>query len=163
MMSTCTNKRNPGSHPKGGAKSCRACSGKNKSGGNKSSKLPDPISVNTENVTVVQYEDVKEVTYRNAEGVIHRDGAPAVTAYDEKGEVSSEHYLQNGEPHREDGPAVIYYIGGEIGMQEYYQNGELHREDGPAGIYYDENGELESEDYFLNGEQQPKPLKRSGE
>ena len=37
-------------------------------------------------------------------------------------------WIQNGNLHREDGPAVEYANGNKY----WYQNGKLHREDGPA-------------------------------
>ena len=37
-------------------------------------------------------------------------------------------WYQNGEWHREDGPAVEWFSG----TKEWWQNGKMHREDGPA-------------------------------
>ena len=47
-----------------------------------------------------------------------------------------------GQPHRTDGPAVIY----PSGTRAWYQNGVLHRLDGPAVIY--SNG---TERWYQNG------------
>ena len=33
----------------------------------------------------------------------------------------------------------------------YYLNGESHREDGPAELWYDEDGNIEYEYFYLNG------------
>jgi hypothetical protein len=50
-------------------------------------------------------------------------------------------WYQNGQLHREDGPAKINREG-----IFYYQQNELHREDGPAIIMFDGR-----EHFFLNG------------
>lgn len=45
-MSTCTNKKNPGSHPKGGVKSCRACSNRSSRVSKRAKeRLQNPVSV----------------------------------------------------------------------------------------------------------------------
>ena len=46
-------------------------------------------------------------------------------------------WYQNGQPHREDGPAIIF----PDGQQCWYKNGQPHREDGPAFI--ESNGNQE--------------------
>ena len=59
----------------------------------------------------------------------------------------------NGNCHRSDGPAVIYYWkNGSIIEERWYLNDELHRTDGPATIYYKEGGSVESEHWYLNDE-----------
>lgn len=42
-------------------------------------------------------------------------------------------HLQNGQLHRDDGPAVEWADGG----QEWWQHGEMHRDDGPSMEYID--------------------------
>ena len=54
------------------------------------------------------------------------------------------YYNEDGELHREDGPAVVY----RDGTKFWYRNGELHKEDGPAVIWYD--GSME---WWLDGEE----------
>lgn len=51
-------------------------------------------------------------------------------------------WYQNGELHREDGPAIEYTNGDKF----WYQNDVLHRKDGPAIEY--NNGDIE---YWSNG------------
>ena len=46
-------------------------------------------------------------------------------------ENGTQHWYQNGQLHRVDGPAVIYANS----EQRWYQNDQLHRLDGPALIY----------------------------
>lgn len=41
------------------------------------------------------------------------------------------YFDDNGELHREDGPARIKYVGDYV-QEKYYRHGLLHREDGPA-------------------------------
>ena len=47
------------------------------------------------------------------------------------------------EPHREDGPAILYYDGTKF----WYKNGKYHREDGPA-IEYSASG---IKHWYING------------
>lgn len=63
-----------------------------------------------------------------------------------------EMYKQDGERHREDGPAFSwYYDDNRPSSQEWYIHGIKHREDGPAEIKYYPNGELKSEAWLING------------
>ena len=61
--------------------------------------------------------------WRNANGDLHRENAPAI----ERADGAKEWWI-NGRLHREDGPA------GEManGDKHWYQNSKFHREDGPA-------------------------------
>lgn len=87
-------------------------------------------------------------------GQLHREDGPAVIIYYEDGTVGSEKWYKNGELHREDGPAEIHYNEDNSVWREYwYVNGDLHRLDGPAEIYYDENGKIEVEAYSYQGEE----------
>lgn len=103
----------------------------------------------------------------NDEGVIHRDGYPAVIKAD-----GTEVWYQHGRIHREDGPAIIEpatYNNAKIcwcrheqlhrdndepaviyfnGTKEWYQNGKRHRVGGPAVTY--KNG---AEIWYQNGRQ----------
>jgi antitoxin component YwqK of YwqJK toxin-antitoxin module len=66
--------------------------------------------------------------------------------------IEEEWLDKDGEFHREDGPAEIWYCeNGNILSEKYFLNNKLHREDGPALIGYFENGNLEYEGYYLNG------------
>lgn len=71
-------------------------------------------------------------------GLLHREGAPAVTF-----PSGSKYWYFEGEPHREDGPASI----DQDGNKHWMINGQLHRHNGPAVEYV--NGKFE---YWLNGE-----------
>ena len=51
---------------------------------------------------------------------------------------------------------VDYYGNGKIESESYYNNGEHHRENLPAVIWYHENGKIESEYYYLCGEEYDK-------
>ena len=68
--------------------------------------------------------------------LLHRLGGPAFTSSG----MSS--WYQNGQLHREDGPAIEFATGGE----EWYQNGKLHRVDGAAINWA--NG---TKSWYLNG------------
>jgi hypothetical protein len=54
-----------------------------------------------------------------------------------------EYLNEQGERHREDGPAVEFIDG----YKAWYINGDLHREDGPARVW--QSGD---KDWYLNGQ-----------
>ena len=66
---------------------------------------------------------------------------------------SEEWYLNvNGKFHRTDGPAYSFWKkNGELECEEWWLDGNRHRTDGPAYRTWYENGELECEEWFLNG------------
>jgi antitoxin component YwqK of YwqJK toxin-antitoxin module len=71
--------------------------------------------------------------------------------YYSNGNIYSKSYYINGERHREDGPAFIYYNeDGNIHYEAYYINEKKHREDGPAIIGYHQNGNIWYKEYWLN-------------
>ena len=60
-------------------------------------------------------------------------------------------YKADGVSHNPYGPAyIIYYENGQIQSEHYYLNGKYHREDGPAFISYYRDGKIAFEHYFLN-------------
>jgi antitoxin component YwqK of YwqJK toxin-antitoxin module len=60
---------------------------------------------------------------------------------------------ENGEFHRESGPALAYYNpDGSIKGEYFYLDGVLHRELAPAAIWYYPDGSIEVESFYLNGE-----------
>jgi hypothetical protein len=77
----------------------------------------------------------------NSNGEPHREDGPAIIY-----PYGTLKWYRNGEFHREDGPAIIY----PDGAQEWYRNGQLHRDDGPAAIYPD--GKLS---WYTNGLPRP--------
>ncbi len=74
----------------------------------------------------------------NEQGQLHREDGPAYEWAD-----GSKSYWKNGKLHREDGPAVE----GANGTKSYWLNGKLHREDGPAVERADG-----TKFYYLNGQ-----------
>ena len=62
-------------------------------------------------------------TYYFMNGMIHRDGGPAIEWAD-----GGKSWYKNGKLHREDGPAFERCNGD----KEWYKSGGLHREEGPA-------------------------------
>lgn len=73
-----------------------------------------------------------------ANGEPHREDGPAI-----EWKNGRQDWFINGKKHREDGPAIIM----EMGIKEWYVNGLMHREDGPA--FEAPNGRKE---WYLNGE-----------
>lgn len=58
--------------------------------------------------------------------------------------IISVKFYHRGEPHREDGPAVIEYRGdGSIYRETWYRSGKLHRVGGPALIYYHDDDSVD--------------------
>lgn len=79
--------------------------------------------------------DGTESWYEN--GQLHRDGGPALIHPD-----GSEEWYYDGQLHREDGPAISH----QDGMKGWLLNGFRHREDGPALVYPDG-----SEEWYYKG------------
>jgi hypothetical protein len=77
------------------------------------------------------------IRYYNDNGNLHRDDGPAEEYLD-----GEKRWYNNGIPHREDGPAVEYVDGTKF----WYKNGKYHREDGPAIEWSDGNKQ-----YFYEG------------
>jgi hypothetical protein len=73
----------------------------------------------------------------NEQGELHREDGPAVKRTD-----GSKYWYLNGKLHREDAPAVEW----ENGYKEWWKNGNCHREDGPA-VEYTDGAKL----WYLNG------------
>lgn len=80
--------------------------------------------------SIKEIDDDGAVNYYNEEGELHREDGPAVD-YDEEDPGVFKMWCINGKNHREDGPAITDYDGE---RQEWYINGKRHREDGPAVI-----------------------------
>ena len=47
-------------------------------------------------------------------------------------------------------PEFSYYSNGQIKSEQYFLNGKYHRENGPAFIFYYKNGKISYEYYYLN-------------
>ena len=75
--------------------------------------------------------------WKNENGDRHREDGPAAIYPNGR-----QHWCINGKLHRENGPAEIY----PDGEQHWYINGKRHREDGPATIYPDG-----TQHWFING------------
>lgn len=78
----------------------------------------------------------------NDQGQLHRDDGPAVI--EEKGD---QHWFVNGEHHREGAPATVYANG----SVAWYKNGFLHKEDGPAVVLSETASMGPSHYWALNG------------
>ena len=74
----------------------------------------------------------------NEQGQCHREDGPAIEWAN-----GTKWWFLNGQLHREDGPAIEYANG----SKEWYLNGQLHREDGPAIEWASGTKE-----WYLNGE-----------
>jgi antitoxin component YwqK of YwqJK toxin-antitoxin module len=68
------------------------------------------------------------------------------------GSIRRQWVAEDGELHREDGPAVIWrHYDGWVKRELFYLNGLLHRELGPAIIYYYPDGSIDFEYFYFNG------------
>ena len=86
-----------------------------------------------------EIDDYGTIRYYNEQGQLHREDGPAV---EYKNGDKSWHI--NGKFHREDGPAIEWANGDKA----WFLNGEQHREDGPAVEY-----PIGDKYWFLNGKQ----------
>lgn len=90
-------------------------------------------------------------TYTNQNGEYHREDGPARIVYYKGGQIKEEAYFLNGEYHRIGAPAMIKYRkDGTICEQSYEQHNMLHREDGPAYQTFFADGQLYNQVYYLN-------------
>ncbi|MEJ8472858.1 hypothetical protein [Roseibium algae] len=95
-------------------------------------------------------------------GMTWRDGdKPATIARDRKnGAVICLEYFIGGNLHRDyDLPAIMAFDRntGDLTIAKYYQYGKLHRENGPAVIEYNDNAEVISSQYYINGQKVSEP------
>jgi hypothetical protein len=86
----------------------------------------------------VKVFDNGDRSWCNQNGQRHREDGPAVEWPD-----GTKFWYLNGQYHREDGPAVEWADG----MKEWWLNDQLHREDGPAIEWADG-----TKSWWLNGE-----------
>ena len=77
-------------------------------------------------------------------GQLHRVNGPAIECAN-----GSKIWYQNDKRHRLDGPAIEYFNG----TKKWYQNGKSHRVDGPAIEYYDGSREYWIEGDYLTEEE----------
>lgn len=80
--------------------------------------------------TVWEYSN-RTYVWENEDGERHRDGGPAVEYSN-----GTRKWFQHDKLHRDDGPAIVHANG----TKKYYYRGELHRDDGPAEIIVSEGG-----------------------
>ena len=85
----------------------------------------------------VPREEYKDILSFNENGELHREGGPALIRPD-----GIKCWYVNGELHREDGPAIECADG----SKEWWINDKLHREDGPAVEFADG-----SKNWYVNG------------
>ena len=74
------------------------------------------------------------------------------------GKIKNETYWLDGELHREDGPANIWYNDDKISVESYYLNGEHHRDNGFARIWYNKEGTIGESEYWIKGKLITDPL-----
>jgi len=85
-------------------------------------------------------------------GELHRARAPAVTMYDNNGDVNLQEFWKHGKLDRFSGPAVKLYREAKLTKELWYRHGVLHREYDPAVIVRgDTPGKYEKAEYWING------------
>jgi hypothetical protein len=87
--------------------------------------------LHNENGPAVVWSDGSCEYYIN--GFIHNDAGPAIIEKDKN--FTRKHWYINGVQHRVDGPVVEHVNTNGSTYLEYRQDGNLHREDGPAVIH----------------------------
>lgn len=99
----------------------------------------------------------------DAELILHRSGAPAVTVRDvQTGKVVMESWYHGGLCQRTDGPAEIRRDAntGVVVKESWRIQGRLHRYGGPAMIYRDsQTGEITRRRWFYDGKPMEKCLR----
>jgi len=91
--------------------------------------------------------------YYDKDGNHHREDGPALIYWDYYDKVWKESFYKHGKYHRKDGPALISYENGKKEYEKYFKDGNEHREDGPAIIIYNpDNGKVIDKQYYINGE-----------
>ena len=84
-------------------------------------------------------------------GDYHRNDGPANIFYFDNKNVSSKYYYKDGKLHRENGPAIIHYFSnGSILCKKYLFNEKRHRKNGPALFEYYKNGSIKIKEYWFN-------------
>jgi hypothetical protein len=89
----------------------------------------------------IDTEGVKR--WYNEQGEVHREDGPAVEYPN-----GQKNWYRHNQIHREDGPAIEYPNGDE----SWYQNSVRHREDGPALKWKADATNLERIEYWYKGE-----------
>lgn len=86
------------------------------------------------------------------DGQIHRNDGPAIVIYHKNGEIHYEAYFYKNKRHRSDGPAFQSWDeNGKNLIKEYWENGYLHHTTGPAAIHRDDKGEILCVEYWEKG------------
>ena len=96
--------------------------------------------------------NIKSREYFNDNGQLHKEDGPARQRWYENGQLRFQAYFINGRRHNEQGPArQRWYENGQLEFQEYYINDQLHNEQGPALECWNENGQLCLQEYWIEG------------
>lgn len=74
--------------------------------------------------------------YRRTDGAIKRIEIQRSDSGPELDDITYTYLNKSHQSHRDDGPAFIMLCGKTIISEIWYQNGEKHRENGPAAIYH---------------------------
>lgn len=80
------------------------------------------------------------------EGLLHRTDGPAIIEAD-----GSEHWYIRGKTHREDGPAITNIFEDHSKEELWYWEDELHRIGGPAYTEYAPDGSVVNQEWLENG------------
>jgi hypothetical protein len=97
-------------------------------------------------------ETLSEQTWKNDDGNLHREDGPAQIYYDENGNVTLEIWFEDGKRHRLDGPAGTVYDENEnIEEKLWFENDNQHRLNGPANIEYDKQGNVTEKRWYEYG------------
>ena len=125
--------------------------------------LPGKIHAGSDFPTdIVRHEltgEIYSLTYKDEEGQEHRDDGPAEIVYGE--DLISLTWFKHGVCHNESGPAELEQDTetGVYTCESYRINDELHRDKLPALVRRDaKTGDVTEELFFENGKKVPRPL-----
>jgi antitoxin component YwqK of YwqJK toxin-antitoxin module len=86
------------------------------------------------------------------DGELHRDDGPAIIRLNTAGTIIFEQWVRDGLIHRDDGPArITWHSNGAIKSDEWYINNKLHRDGAPSTTSWLADGTKESEMWHIDG------------
>jgi antitoxin component YwqK of YwqJK toxin-antitoxin module len=99
-------------------------------------------------VVTVRFKHSDAEIWYNRDGEKHRVDGPAEIWYI-NGQIVHECWYRNDIVHRDDGPAIVNYVDDKIVGEYWYCNGVSHRDDGPATVHY--RGDITKKFWQRNG------------
>ena len=98
--------------------------------------------------------NIKSRDYYDDNGQLHKEDGPARQRWYENGQLDYQSYYINGQRHNDKGPASEgWYENGQLDYRSYSINGQLHNEQGPAIEHWHKDGQLWFQVYWIEGKE----------